>query len=157
MCRTLDAADALNDPDPAFVIEPANGELLSVWQVTSASAWGHVEPGAVASSNAFARAAAVVDEDRLLLVRDAVDGRPIGCASLTVRDGVATLGGMSTLPSERGRGVQSALIVHRVRLAVELGCDIVTSTGVPGGASERNLVRHGLDPWFVLDTHSKAN
>jgi len=91
------------------------------------------------------------------LVRDVDDGRPIGCASLTVRDGVATLGGMSTLASERGRGVQSSLIAHRVRLAVELGCDIVTSTVAPGGTSERNLLRQRFRPWFVLDTYTKSN
>lgn len=36
---------------------------------------------------------------------------------MTVTDGIATLGGMSTLTNERGRGVQAALIAHRLRAA----------------------------------------
>lgn len=157
LSRAVGTADAVHSSDPAFVIEPANGALLPMWQAVSLEGWGHVTPDAVASSNAFARAAAVVDEDRTLLVSDVDGSRPIGCASLTVRDAVATLGGMSTVPSERGRGVQSALIAHRLRLAFELGCDIVTSTVVPGGTSERNLLRQRFEPWFVLDTYTKSN
>ena len=154
LVRGLDDVESLPDPDPALVIEPADGELLSLWQVTSAAGWGHVAPAALRASDAFARAAAVVDGDRLVLVRDARDGRPVGCASLTVSDGIATLGGMSTMPNERGRGVQSALIVHRLRAARALGCEIVTSTTVPGGVSERNLRRHGFERRFILETHT---
>ena len=53
------------------------------------------------ASDAFAAAAAVVDGRGFLLARDAADGRPLGCASVTIRDGLATLGAMATRPSER--------------------------------------------------------
>ncbi len=144
----------LPESDPTFVIEPANNALLSVWQATSAAGWGHVTPTAVMVSDAFAAAAAEVDGERFVVAGDRATGRPVGCASLTVREGVATLGAMSTMPAERGRGVQSALIVHRLRTAIELGCDIATTTAVPGGDSERNLLRHGFEPWFALDSHT---
>lgn len=144
------------EPDPAFVIEPANRELLPTWQATAASGWGRVEPDAVRASDAIARAAAVVDGDNFVLVLDAGDRRPLGCASLTMGDGFATLGGMSTLPNERGRGVQSALIIHRLRVAIQAGCEIAAATTAPGGGSERNLVRHGFKPRFEIETYVRG-
>ena len=154
--RTLDDIDELPDPDRTIRIEAANLELLSVWQETSARGWGHLDPAARRASDVFTRVAAAVDGDGLLLAIDAKDGRPVGCASLTIRDGVATLGGMSTVPAERRRGVQRAMILHRLRVARDRGCDIVTSSVAPGGASERNLIRHGFEPWFTVSAFSRT-
>jgi GNAT superfamily N-acetyltransferase len=139
-------------PGAAIAIERADGDLLPLWQETSALGWGHVTPTARRASDAFARAAAVIDGPGFLLGRADDDGRPVGCASLTIRDGVATFGGMSTVPAERRRGVQSALIRHRLAIAHAAGCDLATSTAVPGSDSERNLIRHGFEPWFALTT-----
>ncbi len=94
----------------------------------------------------------MVDGDGLVIASDAGDGRSVGCASLTIHNGVATLGGMSTVPSERERGVQRAMILHRLRVARDRGCDVVTSSAAPGGTSERNLIRHGFVPWFTVST-----
>ena len=152
----LDNAGSLADPDPMFTIEPANRELLTLWQTTSVAGWSHATPEAVKASDAFARVAAVIDGDRFVVARDKRDGRPVGCASMTVSDGIATLGGMSTVPGERGRGVQAALIVHRLRAAVELDCRIATSTASPDGVSERNLLRHGFEQRFLLDTYVRC-
>jgi GNAT superfamily N-acetyltransferase len=73
-----------------------------------------------------------------------IDGRAVGCGSLQVVSDVALLGGAATQPAHRGRGVQSALLRHRVRRATELGCNVVAATAVSAGASARNLLRHGL-------------
>ena len=151
-CR-LDVIDSLPAPNPEFVIEPANGDLLALWQTTSAAGWGHATSAARKASDAFARAAAVVDGDNLVVVRDSRDGHAVGCASMTASGRVATLGGMSTLPAERRRGVQAALIVHRLRTAVALGCEIATSSAEPDGDSERNLVCHGFDRRFLVETY----
>lgn len=153
--RRLDDLDQLPDPDPTIVIRSANTDLLPLWQATSALGWGHLDNDARRASDAFSRAAALVDGEGLVLATDAHDGRPLGCASLTVRDGVATLGGMSTLPAERGRGVQRALIHHRLRVAARRGCEIATTSAAPGGVSERNLIRHGFDPWFAVTTKQR--
>jgi GNAT superfamily N-acetyltransferase len=79
-----------------------------------------------------------------------LDGRPVGCGSLTVvRDGgLATgwLGAAATVPAARGRGVQTALVRHRLRLAAEAGCDLVGVTASVGTTSARVLQRCG----FVL-------
>ena len=150
--RELTDLDQLSSPGLPLVIESANEHLLDVWRATSASGWGHTTEPARHASDAFAGAAALVDGDNLVLARDASDGRPVGCASITIRNGVATLGGMSTLPAERGRGVQSALVGHRLRVARALGCQIATTSTAPGSTSERNLIRCGFEPWFTINT-----
>jgi GNAT superfamily N-acetyltransferase len=148
--RSVDPIERADDG--WIVIRPANTDLLATWQSTSAKGWGHVDPAARRASDVFAGVAATVDGEGLVLATDASDGRPIGCASLTFRDGVATLGGMSTVPAERGRGVQAALIRYRLHYARSLGCEIVTSSTAAGSASEHNLIRHGFEPWFTITT-----
>lgn len=73
-----------------------------------------------------------------------VDGRPAGCGTLQVVDGVGWVGAGASLPKFRRRGVQATLLSHRMRLAVERGCDLVASTAVPNGASARNMVQRGF-------------
>ncbi|HEX6658266.1 MAG TPA: GNAT family N-acetyltransferase, partial [Ilumatobacter sp.] len=125
---------------------------LTEWQDVSALGWGHVTEAARRAADAFAAAAQVVDGDGMVIAVDASDGRPLGCASVTLCDEVATLGGMSTIPAERGRGVQAALILHRLGRAKSAGCTIATSTAVVGGASERNVQRFGFRPTHVKQT-----
>jgi GNAT superfamily N-acetyltransferase len=125
---------------------------LAEWQDVSALGWGHVTESARRAADVFATAAYAVDGDGMVIAVDASDGRPLGCASLTLHEEVATLGGMSTIPAERGRGVQAALILHRFGLAKAAGCTIATSTTVVGGASERNVQRFGFRPVHVEQT-----
>jgi len=73
-----------------------------------------------------------------------VAGRAVGCGSLQVASGVGLLGPAATRPADRGRGVQSALLRHRIRCAADLGCDVVAASALPAAASARNLLRHGL-------------
>ncbi len=150
--RPLDTDGGEFPIDSSIDIERADGELLGVWQDVAAAGFGVGEGEPRRASDAFATAAAVVDEGGFLLARDGGDGRPLGCASVTIRDGLATLGGMTTLPSERGRGVQAALIAWRLRLAAEAGCDLVASSTVPANASERNLARAGFRPLYETVT-----
>jgi GNAT superfamily N-acetyltransferase len=125
---------------------------LSEWQEVSARGWGHDTESRRRASDAFALAAHAVDGDGMVIAVDAIDGRPLGCASMTLLDEVATLGGMSTIPAERGRGVQAALILHRLGRAKAAGCTIATTTTVVGGASERNVQRFGFRPTHVKQT-----
>jgi GNAT superfamily N-acetyltransferase len=136
--------------DLSITIEPAGGQLFDVWKEVAAEGFGAVESEARRASDAFAKAAAAVDEDGLLIARDAEDGRPLGCGTVTIRDGLATL------PSERRRGVQAALISHRLRIAVDAGCDLAVSSSVPANTSERNLARAGFRPLYETVTLSKG-
>jgi len=136
-----------------LVVESANEELLGLWQETCAAAWGHTSVEARRSSDTFAAAAAVVDGPGLLIARDESDGRPVATASVTIHDGVATLGAMSTLPTERRRGIQRALIAHRLGFARSMGCDLAYTTAATGGDSARNLARHGFQHLHTKTTH----
>jgi GNAT superfamily N-acetyltransferase len=144
LVRTTD--DLPSDHDPAISIVPVGQVALDQWIETSALGWGHLTEPAQRAASAYARAAYVIDGSGMVVARDSVDGRPLGCASLTVAGPIATLGGMSTIPTERGRGVQSALIRYRLAAARGRGCQIATSSARIGGASERNLIRHGFEP-----------
>lgn len=71
-------------------------------------------------------------------------GEIAGGASLRVSDGVAQLCGAATLPAHRRRGVQSALLRHRLASAAERGCDIAVVTTQPGSKSQENVQRFGF-------------
>ena len=86
-----------------------------------------------------------------------IDGQPVGCGSLSVVGAVGArtgwLGAAATIPSARRRGVQTALVRHRLQLAVEAGCDLVGATASVGSTSARVLMRCGLslvqEQWIV--------
>lgn len=138
---------------PGIEIVPVSDRSLTLWQSVSAQGWGHPSSAARRAADAYARAAHALDGDGMVIALDTDDGRPLGCASLTIRDGVATLGGMSTLPAERGRGVQSALIHHRITVATRAGCDLIAASAESGSASERNLIRHGFRSSHLKTLH----
>lgn len=74
------------------------------------------------------------------------EGKPAGgAAGMYVREhGVAGLYGAGTLPEFRNRGIQTALLHHRLRMAAEAGCEHAVIVTLPGTASERNVVRTGF-------------
>jgi GNAT superfamily N-acetyltransferase len=78
-----------------------------------------------------------------------LDGQVAGCGSLVALDGMAVLGGGATLPTHRRRGLQSALLVHRLHLAVSLDCDLAVATALPAGQSARNLERLGFTQLYT--------
>lgn len=72
------------------------------------------------------------------------DGHAIGGGAVIVHGAHALLGQMAVLPGHRGRGVQSALIAHRLRLAAARGATLAFATCAPHGPSLRNLRRAGF-------------
>lgn len=64
---------------------------LEEWQAVSAAGWGNDTADARRAADAFARAAHTADGDGMIIARDADDGRPLGSASLTIHDEVATV------------------------------------------------------------------
>ena len=106
---------------------------------------GYEVDGAVA---AFIRA-----EHRLPAVRRFLAmarGTPIAAAGLTIHGDVAVLGGASTVRAQRGKGAQSLLLRHRLRVAAEAGCALAVATARPGSVSAANLRRAG----FALETRT---
>jgi ribosomal protein S18 acetylase RimI-like enzyme len=71
-------------------------------------------------------------------------GAVAGAASFRIDGGVAQLNGAATLPAHRRRGVQTALLAHRLNEAEARGCDVAVVTTQPGSKSQENVQRAGF-------------
>lgn len=147
-CRSVLAltdvhAGAASGPDPAGQVD----ERVEVVTVDDAQA---ARAAAVMAADQDDPATAVefMAADRgsrgttQLLAR--LDGRVVGCGSLTVMGRTAWLGAAATLSGARRRGVQTALLRHRLQIARDAGCDLVGVTASVGSTSSRNLQRLGF-------------
>lgn len=72
------------------------------------------------------------------------ESNPVGGAAMAVQEGVALLTGDAMLPSARRQGWQSRLIRERLSAAQRLGCQLASTTVLPGSASHRNYERAGF-------------
>ena len=124
---------------------PEEGAGLDVVAAGAADAFvevllaGYEVGGTVA---AFIRA-----EHRLPMMRRflaVAGGTPIAAAAMTIHGDVAVLGGATTLPACRGRGAQSLLLRHRLRVAADAGCVLAVATARPESVSAANLQRAGF-------------
>jgi GNAT superfamily N-acetyltransferase len=84
---------------------------------------------------------AAVGFERYLARRE---GALAGGASFRMQDGVAQLSGAATLPEHRRKGVQSALLRHRLNLAAGRGCTVAVVTTEPGSKSQENVQKAGF-------------
>ena len=75
-------------------------------------------------------------------------GTPVGGAGMRLDSGIAQLAGAATLPAFRRRGVQAALLRHRLQDAAEAGCDLAVVTTAPGSKSQHNAQRQGFEPLY---------
>ena len=77
-------------------------------------------------------------------------GREVaGGASFRCFEGVAQMCGSATLPAHRRRGVQTALLHHRLAAAARAGCDIAVVTTQAGSKSQQNVERFGFGLLYV--------
>jgi GNAT superfamily N-acetyltransferase len=75
-------------------------------------------------------------------VRDG--GRMIAVSGMTIHGPSAVIGGAATLPEDRGRGAQSALLRHRLGVAGRVGCSQAVATAAYESPSARNLAKAGF-------------
>lgn len=80
-----------------------------------------------------------------LYVAVVADGAVAGSAAMALGPGHAKLFSGSTLPPFRGRGIQSALLHHRLNQAHVMGLDWAIVQTDPNTTSERNVTRLGFD------------
>ncbi|MCP3854764.1 MAG: GNAT family N-acetyltransferase [Actinomycetia bacterium] len=154
MVRDLAVPSAAPTLDPSLTIEPVEDQTLGEWREATAVALELTDPAVRRASDAFARAAHEVDDPGLFLARR--HGQPIGSATLKIRDGMATLGGMSTVSAQRRRGVQTALVFHRLDAARAAGCSLAVSSAEAAGDSERNLLRLGFRRLYTKKSWTRS-
>ena len=150
---TLLGAPGTEHPTLADIVtvqEVSDDVGLAEWQAIAAAGFGYTTDDQRRISDLYAIAIHLLEQTRLYLAR--MGGRPVAVASLTIRDDVAILGGMTTIPFARGRGVQAELIRFRLDAAAKAGCAIAISTAEPGSASERNLLRRGFSVAYTTLT-----
>jgi GNAT superfamily N-acetyltransferase len=126
------------------VVAPAT---VQVWQQVLADGLGIADDQARRTSKEFALAVHGVPGNVDVIAR--IDGEPVGCGSLQTAEGVAWLGGAATRPEHRRRGVQSALLAHRIGEVKATGCDLIAATALSGSTSARNLARAGFTLAYV--------
>ena len=134
---------AVSDQDSAGVrIERVGDDDLTRWLDVFNTGFEADHGAALVANDEIGRASLLVPDSQTFLAH--LDGRAVGCGSMQIVDGVAWLGGAATLPEFRRRGVQAALVAHRLRLAAALGCELAAVTALSHGPSARNIVRLGF-------------
>lgn len=73
-----------------------------------------------------------------------LNAEPIATGTLYIYDDVAILAGASTIPEQRKKGAQTALLEARLRYALENGCAIAIMDAHPGSQSQRNAEKNGF-------------
>ncbi len=84
----------------------------------------------------------------ICLYRASVDGAVAGVARLVIDGDLAEFGGGATLPEFRGRGVQQAMLRHRINEACAAGCSMLVTEAEPATGSTRNILRAGFEGAF---------
>jgi MOSC domain-containing protein YiiM len=125
-----------------LAIREVGPEEAGAWETVMCDGFGlH---GAVrAAWMAAAERIAAIPGMHLLLAE--LDGRPAGAAGLYTRARVGGLSSAAVLPWARGRGIHSALISARARLAETHGSTHLTAQADTESQSERNMLRLGLE------------
>ena len=88
-----------------------------------------------------------------------INGDLVGTAVMAVIDvggcKAATLFMDSCLEHARGKGVHIALLLERIRVAKEIGCEMVIAAAREGSGSARNIERAGLRKVFTCKTYTQ--
>jgi GNAT superfamily N-acetyltransferase len=90
-----------------------------------------------------------IDQEGWSLFLGRVDAAPAAAAVLYLRDRFGYLADATTDPKFRGRGLQTALLAHRLRHAAEHGAGHVCSGATFLSSSHRNMARAGMMLQFV--------
>lgn len=152
--RALEPGPAPAPPDGVTISHCDDDEDLDAWIDASATGFLAPDTEGVASHESFPRD--VLEKAmREMLTCDGIHrffahrgGEVAGTATMRVAEGIAQLCGASTLPAHRRRGIQSAVLAHRLAFAADAGCDLSTVTTLPGSKSQQNVQRQGYDLLF---------
>lgn len=87
------------------------------------------------------------------------NGELVGTAAMAVIDvdncKVALLFMDSCLEHARGKGVHKAMLLERMRVAKDIGCDMAIAAAREGSGSARNIQRAGLSKVFMCKTYAR--
>jgi GNAT superfamily N-acetyltransferase len=121
------------------VIGPEEAQL---WNDISARGWSHEHPELLDFILQVGAISSAREQSPCFLAE--VDGQPGAAGVLCIHDGVALFGGAATVPEQRRRGLQAALLEERLRYAFDHGCDLAMMVAEAGSNSQRNAERKGF-------------
>ncbi|MEQ8766368.1 MAG: GNAT family N-acetyltransferase [Planctomycetota bacterium] len=78
-----------------------------------------------------------------------LDGEAVGGGTLEIDGDICSLIGAAVVPEYRRRGIQTAIMLHRLELARQAGCRLAVIHSKPGIATERNAARLGFRLTYV--------
>lgn len=113
-----------------------------LWNDVSTRGWSHEHPELRDFLQRMGEVCAAREDSICFLAEH--NGEPGAAGALCLHEGVALFGGAATVPGQRRRGLQSALMDERMRYAAEHGCDIAMVVVEVGSASQRNAERNGF-------------
>ena len=148
--RALDPAEVWNER-AGIAVAPSGERELETWLAVVVDAFATPDGQGVATHESYGRAAlervirAMAGARGLARFLARRDGTPAGGASLLLDGGVAQLCGAGTLPVHRRRGVQAALLEHRLAQAARAGAELALVTTLPGSKSQENVQRQGFE------------
>ena len=149
--RVLEPGETIESPEPRAddgapleirQIDPADEAEIALLARVATS--GFLPPGEPLTDELLQTVARTARHPRTRSFIACFGGVPVAACGMELHDEVAALFGLSTLEPHRRRGIQLALIVHRLRLAQEHGCRAVTIGSKPGIPTERNAARVGF-------------
>jgi GNAT superfamily N-acetyltransferase len=126
---------------PDLTVRVARPDEATAWVETSVTGWGERPELA----DHIRKVATVMFHNPAVLSFVAERGGvPIATGALGLHEGTALLAGASTVPAERGRGAQRALLAARLAEARRRGCTAAVMGAEPGSTSQRNAERNGF-------------
>lgn len=146
--RELLPGDTITAPHPAppgLIIEsvdPADDDEVRQYAITAVS--GFFPPNFVVPEPYLDAVVRTVRHPRTTAVVARLDGQIVGAGAMEVAGDIAALFGMSVAQAYRRRGIQQAVIAHRLNLAQQRGARLATIGARPAIATERNVRRMGF-------------
>jgi len=134
-----------------IAVAPCGLEELETWLDVLVEAFAAPDAQGLVTHESFPRAAlrsvlrGMTDAPGFVRILARRAGEPAGGASLRIAGGLAQLCGAGTLPAQRRRGIQGALLERCLADAAGAGCDLAVVTTLPGSKSHENVQRAGFE------------
>ena len=124
------------------IVDPGDAALVREYAITAVS--GFFPPDFAVPASYLESIERAVRHPRVLGIVARLDGRIIGAGAMEIVGELSALFGLSVVEAYRRRGVQQAMIAHRLQLARARGARIATIGARPAIATERNVRRMGF-------------